>query len=403
MSQIDSSQMHSSLAPEGSYAFIGLGALGFHLASRLVLGGFELYVHDLSEDLFARLQSHLREQFSSGLALSPRARLSNLHWSANASEAVSLSGSLITCLPSPAASNAVIREVIGSADFRRPSGAVSSGSSTAPASTEPASSPAEPASASRRAEPASSPAEPASASRRAESSEPASAEPATSASSASDFLWIEMSTNDPVALRELSSFAFEHGIASLAVPVTGGVHRAAAGEITLLIGGERCYWQAHRLAFAAMGGEQIYVGTIEQAAELKAITNMLAFIHLSATGEALALAQASGIDLARAFRAIKHSSGNSFVFETEGQVILNGSYHIDFTLDLARKDMGFVLAQASRHEIPLALASLVAAQFEEARSRYGGDGQSSQLVKLLEERIGREFRAAGFPAVLPAS
>ena len=130
---------------------------------------------------------------------------------------------------------------------------------------------------------------------------------------------------------------------------------------------------------------------------------MLAFIHLSATGEAMALAQASGIDLSTAFSAIRHSSGDSFVFGSEGQVILNGSYQIDFTMDLALKDLGFVLAHASRHEIPLALASLVASQFSEARGKYGGDAQSSMLVKLLEDRLGREFRAKGFPAALPPS
>ena len=214
-------------------------------------------------------------------------------------------------------------------------------------------------------------------------------------------LWIEMSTNDPQALRSLADFAKGRGIETLAVPVTGGVHRAAAGEITLLIGGDESLWRAHKDAFDAMGGKQIRIGSMEQAAELKAITNMLAFVHLAVCGEALALSQASGVDLGVAFEAIRHSSGNSFVFETEGQVILNGSYHIDFTMDLALKDLGFVRALAERSGVPLSLASLVEEVFLRAKEVYGGGAQSPKIVKLLEEKVGREFRARGFPETLP--
>src|SRR5216684_3671236 len=80
-----------------------------------------------------------------------------------------------------------------------------------------------------------------------------------------------------------------------------------------------------------------------QAAVTKVVTNMLAFIHLIAAGEALMLCAKAGVDLRAAFHAIAASSGNSFVHETESQVILNGSYDIGFTMDLACKDAGFAV------------------------------------------------------------
>ncbi len=126
-------------------------------------------------------------------------------------------------------------------------------------------------------------------------------------------------------------------------PVTGGVHRAAAGEITVLAGGDKALFEAHRPALEAMGGEIFHMGPLGSAAVIKVITNMLAFIHLVAEGEALMLAKRGGLDLAQAYHAIKASSGNSFVHETEGQLILNGSYDIDFTMDLALKDLGFAM------------------------------------------------------------
>jgi len=68
----------------------------------------------------------------------------------------------------------------------------------------------------------------------------------------------------------------------------------------------------------------------------------------------LMLAKRGGLDLGIAFEAIKQSSGNSFVHETESQVILNGSYNINFTMDLALKDMGFALGYGKEFGVPLA-------------------------------------------------
>ena len=110
------------------------------------------------------------------------------------------------------------------------------------------------------------------------------------------------------------------------------------------------------------------------------------------------LARRAGIDLATAFEVIRASSGNSFVHETESQVILNGSYDIGFTLDLACKDLGLARGSAREHGVPLELAGLVERTFVQARERYGGDAWSPMVVKLLEDALGSRLRAPGFPA-----
>jgi 3-hydroxyisobutyrate dehydrogenase len=112
------------------------------------------------------------------------------------------------------------------------------------------------------------------------------------------------------------------------------------------------------------------------------------------------LCRQAGVDLTAAFEAIRASSGNSFVHETESQVILNGSYDIGFTMDLALKDLGFALALGEEHGVPLELAELVTSSFTRAREAYGGSAQSSQVVKLLEDALGTDLRAPGFPARL---
>jgi 3-hydroxyisobutyrate dehydrogenase len=212
--------------------------------------------------------------------------------------------------------------------------------------------------------------------------------------------WIEMSTLGRDEILRLAAKAAEKGVATLESPVTGGVHRAAAGEITVLAGGDNELFETHRPALAAMGGEIFHMGPLGSAAVIKVITNMLAFIHLVAAGEALMLAKRGGVDLAQAFHAIKASSGNSFVHETESQLILSGSYNINFTMDLAVKDLGFALAYGRDFGVPLDLANLTMQTFLRAREAYGGGAWSTQVVKLLEDALKTDLRAPGFPAEL---
>lgn len=212
--------------------------------------------------------------------------------------------------------------------------------------------------------------------------------------------WIDMSTNDRNELIRLAEVAAAQGCNALEAPVTGGVHKAAAGKITILVGGAQAVYEAHLPALQAMGGQIFHMGPVGSASVMKVITNMLAFIHLVAAGEALMLAKRGGLDLAQAFEVIKSSSGNSFVHETESQLILNGSYNINFTMDLACKDLGFAAQLGRDFGVPLELAGLVEQTFIRARSQYGGGAWSTQVVKLLEDALGTDLRAPGFPAEL---
>ncbi len=209
--------------------------------------------------------------------------------------------------------------------------------------------------------------------------------------------WIDTSTNDRDVLLALAAEGGARGIVTLEAPVTGGVHRAAAGDITVIVGGDADAFARHRPLLQAMGGELFHVGPLGAASVIKVITNMLAFIHLVATGEALMLARRGGLDLGQAWEVIRASSGTSFVHETEGQLILNGSYDVAFTMDLALKDLGFATGFGRELGVPLDLAALVEQTFVRARSQYGGEAQSTMVVKLLEDALGTDLRAPGFP------
>ena len=212
--------------------------------------------------------------------------------------------------------------------------------------------------------------------------------------------WIEMSTLGREEILRLANIAQAYNVQTMELPVTGGVHLAAQGNITMLAGGPKALFEKHELALEAMGNKIFHMGDLGSASLIKVITNMLAFIHLQACAEALMLAKRGGLDLAQAWEAIAASSGSSFVHETEGQLILNGSYDVAFTMDLALKDFGFAMEFGSDYDVPLELAALTQQTFRRARAAYGGDAQSPMIAKLLEDVLQTDLRADGFPARL---
>ena len=213
-------------------------------------------------------------------------------------------------------------------------------------------------------------------------------------------LWLEMSTTDEAEVKRLAARVEAQGAASLECPVSGGCHRAATGNISIFAGGTRAAFEQALPALSVMGRRVLHTGPLGTASVLKVVTNYLAFVHLAALGEALTVSKQAGADLATAFEAIRISSGNSFVHETESQVILNGSYNIGFTLDLVLKDIGLFEAVAARAGVPLEVSPLVTSLFKDAQERYGARAWSPMVAKRLEDACGIELRAPGFPAEL---
>ncbi|SVA04965.1 uncharacterized protein METZ01_LOCUS57819, partial [marine metagenome] len=138
-------------------------------------------------------------------------------------------------------------------------------------------------------------------------------------------VWMEMSTTDEAEVRRLGSLVEATGASAVDCPVSGGCHRAATGNISIFAGGERDAFEAVLPVLTAMGRQILHTGPLGSASVLKVLTNYLASANLLSLAEALTTAAAAGMDLATTYEAIRISSGNSFVHETESQVILNGS------------------------------------------------------------------------------
>ena len=210
-------------------------------------------------------------------------------------------------------------------------------------------------------------------------------------------IWLEMSTTDDNEVRRIGELVRSKGAVPLDGPVSGGCHRAATGNIAIFVGGERKSFEKILPALSAMGKEILHTGELGSASILKVITNYLASTHLVALGEAWTVAKKSNLDMNKVFKGIKISSGNSFVHETESQVILNGSYNINFTMDLVKKDMTLFNDLSKKLSISLEISPLVLDIFKDAHKKYGSRSWSSMVVKRLEDNCKINFRAKGYP------
>ena len=210
-------------------------------------------------------------------------------------------------------------------------------------------------------------------------------------------IWLEMSTTDEAEVKRIGEKVTAKKAIPLDGPVSGGCHRAATGNIAIFVGGDRKSFEKILPALTVMGRKVLHTGGLGSASVLKVITNYLASVHLVALGEAWTVAKKSNLDLAKAYKGIAVSSGNSFVHETESQVILNGSYNINFTMDLVLKDTGLFDDLAKKLNAPLEISPKIVEIFKDGQKKYGSRAWSSMIVKRMEDLNNIDFRANGFP------
>ena len=302
--------------------FIGLGNVGSKLAGSLLRNGFDLVVRDLDRSAAAALEA------------------GGAGWADSPAEMAAGADMVITCLPSPSTSAAVMEAGDG----------ILAGL----------------ASRAGRGNDAEAP------------------------------IWAEMSTTDEAEVRRLAALLADAGGAAVDCPVSGGCHRAATGNISIFAGCDRPTFE--RALPCSPPRNILHTGGVGSASILKVVTNYLASANLVSLCEALVTSKMAGIDLNTAYEAIRISSGNSFVHETESQVILNGSRDINFTMDLVQKDLSLFAAVAERAGVRLELSPVLIDIFDDAAARYGPREWSPNVVKRLEEATGVSVLAPGFPA-----
>ena len=213
-------------------------------------------------------------------------------------------------------------------------------------------------------------------------------------------IWLEASTTEADDVKRLGALIEAKGGTAMDTPVSGGCHRAATGNTAVFAGGTREAFEKVLPLLTTIGRHVVHTGPLGTASVLKVITNYLAGVQLLSTGEAFMVARKAGIDLAVAYDAIRVSSGNSFVHETEGQLNLNGSYNVNFTMDHEVKDLSLFEELGRKLGVPLELSPVCVGIVRDGLNRYGPRAWSTQVVKRLEDDCGVNLRAPGFPEIL---
>ena len=211
-------------------------------------------------------------------------------------------------------------------------------------------------------------------------------------------IWAEMSTTDETEVKRLGEKVLAAGAFPVDCPVSGGCHRAATGNIAIFAGCDRHVFEKMLPVLTVLGRRVLHTGALGTASVLKVMTNYLATANLVTVCEALVTSKMAGMDLNTTYEAIRISSGNSFVHETESQVILNGSRDINFTMDLVIKDISLFQDIADRAGVPLEISPKLIEIFKDGQERYGSREWSPNIIQRLEEAVGVDILAPGFPA-----
>ena len=211
-------------------------------------------------------------------------------------------------------------------------------------------------------------------------------------------IWLEMSTTDSAEINRLGALVAARGAVAMDCPVSGGCHRAETGNISIFAGGERAAFERVMPVLSILGRRILHTGPLGSASILKVVTNYLCTVHLAALAEALTVSKVAGLDMNTTYEGIRISSGNSFVHETESQVILNGSRDIGFTMDLVIKDVGLFDSLARALDVPVELSPLVLDIFRDGQARYGAREFSPNIIRRVEEACGVRVLGRGFPA-----
>ena len=206
-------------------------------------------------------------------------------------------------------------------------------------------------------------------------------------------VYIDLSTNSPATARKVNEQMRARGIAMLEAPVSGGVSRATDGTIVIMVGGDEAVFEAQLPLLKSFSGEVVHVGAIGMGSVAKLVNNMLAFCNAAAAAEALMLGAMAGIDMRKLQQVISNASGNSSAFRNLADKAFKGEFQATFALDLAHKDLRLALEMADELGVPGMIAPQVMNLMRMARARGMGKDDSSSVIRVYEQALGREVRA----------
>jgi 3-hydroxyisobutyrate dehydrogenase-like beta-hydroxyacid dehydrogenase len=197
--------------------------------------------------------------------------------------------------------------------------------------------------------------------------------------------WIELSTNNLEVAAKIKLSADAARIQILDAPVSGGDEGARAGNLTILVGGEKAVFESCLPILEIIGERITLLGPHGAGYSAKIAQVVLCYLHSLALAEAMMLGVKGGVDPAQMLSIIQNSTGKSYVADRYGPPILNGDYDPSFTVGLAHKDMKLAQEMAQNLGISLPMCELTTDTYARAIETYGFEANHLKAVRLLEE------------------
>ncbi|HEY6499453.1 MAG TPA: NAD(P)-dependent oxidoreductase [Streptosporangiaceae bacterium] len=197
-----------------------------------------------------------------------------------------------------------------------------------------------------------------------------------------------MSTVGPEAVVAAAARLAEAGVAVVDAPVSGGVTRAGAGDLLILVGG----------AASAVSGVEPLLDTLARSAPLvgpspgdgqrmKLVNQLLCGVHIAAAAEALSFAESLGLDPGECWKVLRDGAAASFMFDDRGARMVAGTFdEVRSALDIFVKDMGLVTGAAAEAGAPVPLSAAARALYQRGHDQGLGRKDDAALIEVLRDR-----------------
>lgn len=194
--------------------------------------------------------------------------------------------------------------------------------------------------------------------------------------------FINCATISPAVHVEVEERAAAVGASSLEGCMASSITQAREGTLYLMCGGKRSVFDQVRPILDALSVDLLYIGTAGQAAQVKALVNMVMNINTAGLAEGLGLGQALGLDLEMLMKVFSQTGANSRVLETDGEDMTIRDHECYFSADHAAKDSGIALELAQQAGLSLPLAQATKDQYEKMKTLGLGDLDKSGIAEL---------------------
>ena len=195
-------------------------------------------------------------------------------------------------------------------------------------------------------------------------------------------VFINCATITPQVHVDVQGLAQNAGADSLEGCMASSITQAREGTLYLMCGGRREVFDRSSSILESMSTNLIYVGEAGQAAQVKALVNMVMNINTAGLAEGLGLGSALGLDLNLLMEVFSQTGANSRVLETDGEDMMVRDHECYFSADHAAKDSGIALSLADDAGLNLPLARATKAQFELLKDKGKGDLDKSGVAEL---------------------